>query len=179
MDFSRRTAIPYKFINSDVFDKDWAVISFYDVGDDENRVDYSGVCSRVMYIAIDDIDREELYDSGGSFDTFFPEANQTAEFIIDCYNRGLNIICQCEYGQGRSAGCAAAIREHYYHNGISVFSDYGCYPNLLIYHKILNALNHRQERVELHLHTNMSAAGVSSAESSVIAIQKKLLLENK
>ena len=148
--------------------KDWAVISFYDVGDDENRVDYSGVCSRVMYIAINDIDREELYDSGGSFDTFFPEANQTAEFIIDCYNRGLNIICQCEYGQGRSAGCAAAILKHYYHNGISVFSDYGCYPNLLIYHKILNALNHRQERVELHLHTNMSAAGVSSAEELIL-----------
>ena len=148
--------------------KDWAVISFYDVGDDENRVDYSGVCNRVMFIAIDDIDREELYDSGGSFDTFFPEANQTAEFIIDCYNSGLNIICQCEYGQGRSAGCAAAILEHYYHNGISVFSDYGCYPNLLIYHKILNALNHRQERVELHLHTNMSAAGVSSAEELIL-----------
>lgn len=148
--------------------KDWAVISFYDVGDDENRVDYSGVCNRVMFIAIDDIDREELYDSGGSFDTFFPEANQTAEFIIDCYNSGLNIICQCEYGQGRSAGCAAAILEHYYHNGISVFSDYGCYPNLLIYHKILNALNHRKERVELHLHTNMSAAGVSSAEELIL-----------
>lgn len=148
--------------------KDWAVISFYDVGDDENRVDYSGVCSRVMYIAIDDIDREELYDSGGSFDTFFPEANQTAGFIIDCYNRGLNIICQCEYGQSRSAGCAAAILEHYYHNGISIFSDYGCYPNLLIYHKILNALNHRKERVELHLHTNMSAAGVSSAEELIL-----------
>ena len=148
--------------------KDWAVISFYDVGDDENRVDYSGVCDRVLYIAIDDIDREELYDSGGSFDTFFPEANQTAEFIIDCYNKGLNIICQCEYGQGRSAGCAAAILEHYYHNGISVFSDYSCYPNLLIYHKILNALNHRQERVELHLHTNMSAAGVSSAEELIL-----------
>ena len=27
----------------------WAVISFYDVGDDENRVDYSGVCDRVLY----------------------------------------------------------------------------------------------------------------------------------
>lgn len=145
-----------------------AVISFYDVGDDENRVDYSGVCDRVMYIGIDDIDREELYDSGGSFDTFFPEANRTAQFIIDSYNSGLDIICQCEYGQGRSAGCAAAILEHYYHNGISVFSDYGCYPNLLIYHKLLNALNHRQERVELHLHTNMSAAGVSSAEELIV-----------
>ncbi len=147
--------------------KNWAVISFYDVGDDENRVDYSGVCYRVMYIGIDDIDREELYDSGGNFDTFFPEANQTAEFIIDCYNRGLDIICQCEYGQGRSACCAAAILEHYYHNGISVFSDYACYPNLLIYHKILNALNHRQERVELHLHTKMSAAGACSAEELI------------
>ena len=148
--------------------KDWSVISFYDVGDDENRVDYSGVCSRVMYIAIDDIDREELYDSGGSFDAFFPEANLAAEFIIDSYNSGLDIICQCEYGQGRSAGCSAAILEHYYHNGISVFSDYGCYPNLLIYHKILNALNHRKERVELHLHTNMSAEGVSSAEELIL-----------
>ncbi|MDY4588715.1 MAG: PHP domain-containing protein [Oscillospiraceae bacterium] len=131
-------------------------------------MDYSGVCDRVLYIGIDDIDREELYDSGGSFDTFFPEANRTAEFIIDSYNSGLDIICQCEYGQSRSAGCAAAILEHYYHNGISVFSDYGCYPNLLIYHKILNALNHRQERVELHLHTNMSAAGVSSAEELIL-----------
>lgn len=154
-------------ISAGISFKNCAVISFYDVGDDENRVDYSGVCDRVLYIGIGDIDREELYDSGGSFDTFFHEANRTAEFIIDCYNRGLNIICQCEYGQGRSAGCAAAILEHYYHNGISVFSDYGCYPNLLIYHKILNALNHRKERVELHLHTNMSAAGVSSAEALI------------
>lgn len=164
--YSRKTI--ENLISAGISFKNCAVISFYDVGDDENRVDYSGVCDRVLYIGIDDIDREELYDSGDSFDTFFPEANRTAEFIIDSYNSGLDIICQCEYGQSRSAGCAAAILEHYYHNGISVFSDYGCYPNLLIYHKILNALNHRQERVELHLHTNMSAAGVCSAEKLIV-----------
>lgn len=161
--YSRKTI--ENLISAGISFKNCAVISFYDVGDDENRVDYSGVCDRVLYIGIDDIDREELYDS---FDTFFPEANRTAEFIIDSYNSGLDIICQCEYGQSRSAGCAAAILEHYYHNGISVFSNYSCYPNLLIYHKILNALNHRQERVELHLHTNMSAAGVCSAEKLIV-----------
>ncbi|MEY8508840.1 hypothetical protein AALA78_11480 [Lachnospiraceae bacterium 42-17] len=48
----------------------------------------------------------------------------------------------CEYGQSRSAACASAILEHFYHNGISVFSDYRYYPNQMVFHKVFDALNH-------------------------------------
>ena len=64
-----------------------------------------------------------------------------AEFIRQAHDDGLDIICQCEYGQSRSAACAAAILEHYCKNGISVFADYRYYPNQLVYNKIKNALD--------------------------------------
>lgn len=52
--------------------------------------------------------------------------------------------------------------------GITVFTDYCRYPNRLVYRKILKALNHRKERVELHLHTNMSQMeGVSLADELI------------
>lgn len=150
------------------FYHNYAVISFCDRGTEPcDRVDYSDICSRVMYIEIDDLELGDLKEEGYTYDTFFPEANEAAEFIIDAYKNGMNIICQCEYGESRSAGCAAAILEHFYHNGITVFTDYRRYPNRLIYHKIIDALNHREERVELHMHTNMSQAGVSSVEKLI------------
>ncbi|MCM1166131.1 MAG: hypothetical protein NC299_14270 [Lachnospiraceae bacterium] len=58
----------------------------------------------------------------------------------------MNIICQCEYGQSRSAGCAAAILEHFSHAGISVFSDRDYYPNKLVYNKFLDALERCKEK---------------------------------
>ncbi|MBR1662997.1 MAG: hypothetical protein IJ696_01565 [Ruminococcus sp.] len=61
-------------------------------------------------------------------------------FIISAYTQGKNIICRCEYGQSRSAGCAAAILEYFCRNGISVFADYKYYPNQVVYHKIYDAL---------------------------------------
>lgn len=152
------------------FYQDLAVISFCDRGTEpQDRVDYSSICDCVMYIEIDDLDYGDLKEEGYTYDTFFPEANEAAEFIIDAYKNGMNIICQCEYGESRSAGCAAAILEHFYHMGITVFTDYRRYPNKLIYHKIIEALNHREERVELHLYTNMSqTGGVSSAEEIIL-----------
>lgn len=81
------------------FYQDLAVISFCDRGTEpRGRVDYSGVCSRVMYIEIDDLEIGDLKEEGYTYDTFFPEVNEAAEFIIDAYKNGMNIICQCEYG---------------------------------------------------------------------------------
>lgn len=50
------------------------------------------------------------------------------------------IICQCDYGQSRSAACAAAIIEYFEHRGISIFADYRYYPNQLVFNKIYEAL---------------------------------------
>lgn len=63
-----------------------------------------------------------------------------AKFIINAKKDGLNIICQCEYGESRSSGCAAAILEYFYKTGISVFADYRYYPNQVVYHKVYDAL---------------------------------------
>ncbi len=124
-----------------------AIISFHDpVGrgrrhlEDYEPIDFTGKCDRVMQIAIHDLDPEALSDFGLSVETYFPEADALAEFIYKAKEEGLDIICQCEYGQSRSAGCAAAILEHFEEKGIDIFADYRYYPNQLVYHKVYDAL---------------------------------------
>jgi len=94
-----------------------------------------------MHICIYDLDPSSLSDFGLSMKTYFPEADALASFIYKAKKDGLDIICQCEYGQSRSAGCAAAILQHFSKNGIEIFADYRYYPNQLIYNKMLEALN--------------------------------------
>ncbi len=127
------------------FPANTAVISFYDppskrTGEVFKPVDYKRKAERVFTIPIHDIDIEILEDYGLTFATYFPEVNRLAEYIRQAHKDGLDIICQCEYGQSRSAACAAAILEHYEQNGISVFADYRYYPNQLIFNKLKEAL---------------------------------------
>lgn len=135
-----------KLLKAD-FPSNTAVISFYDppskrTGEVFYPVDYLGKAERVFTISIHDIDIEILEDYGLTFDTYFPEANSLAEYIHQAYSDGLDIICQCEYGQSRSAACAAAILEHYEGNGISIFADYRYYPNQLVFNKLRDALQY-------------------------------------
>lgn len=123
-----------------------AVICFYDLPSKrcptgDVPVDYRNARCRVFSAALHDIDREVLPDFGLTYDTYFPEAGALAEFILDAVRDGLDIVCQCEYGQSRSAACAAAILEHFCHTGINVFADYRYYPNQMVYHKIKDALD--------------------------------------
>ena len=124
-----------------------AIISFHDPVErgrryqkDYKPIDFSGKCDRVMQIALHDLDPEALADFGLTVETYFPEADKLAEFIYKAREDGLDIICQCEYGQSRSAGCAAAILQRFEGRGIDVFVDYRYYPNQLVYHKIFDAL---------------------------------------
>ena len=126
-----------------------AVISFYDPRGsrsfraESEPVDYSRVCRRVFSLAVYDIDPEILEDYGLTYETYLPEADALAAFIAAAVDDGCHIICQCEYGQSRSAACAAAIREYYDKEGIVVFADYRYYPNPMIFNKILAALRAR------------------------------------
>ena len=129
------------------FPKNAAVISFYTPNKmrkiEDIKVDYSTVCDRVFYISVPDIDLACLADYGYTYDTYIEDAGGLAEFIYDAYSRDLDIICQCDYGQSRSAACAAAILEHFEKRGIEVFADYRYYPNQLVYHKVFDALEKR------------------------------------
>lgn len=126
--------------------KNTAVISFYDppnirTGQKSMPIDFSDKVNRLFAVAAYDIDIDILGDFGLTYETYFPEADRLADFIRRAYKDGLDLICQCEYGQSRSAACAAAILEHYEKNGISVFADYRYYPNQLLFNKIKNALD--------------------------------------
>ena len=133
-----------ELIEKSEFPPNTAVISFCDYGTHPSaRVNFNGVCNRIMYVEVDDLDLEDIDD----YDEFLPEAKEIAEFIIDAYNGGMNIICQCECGESRSAGCAAAIEEYFNRTGINVFKDYRYYPNKMIYNKIFDALNDLDKRV--------------------------------
>lgn len=132
-------------LNNKEFPENTVVISFYDTiphynGPDYQRVDYSDKTDKVFYVPLCDIDIEILSDYNLTYETYFPEVEELAKFVYDAVEKRYNIICQCEYGQSRSAGCAAAIREHFCNDGIKVFADYRYYPNQMVYHKVYNAL---------------------------------------
>ena len=124
---------------------DTAVICLYDPPSSRTPADYAPInydkkCSAEYSIAVHDIDIEVLPEYGLTYDTYLPEAKLLAFYIKTAVECNLDIVCQCEYGQSRSAACAAAIKEYYDHDGISIFADYRYYPNQLIFNKVLDAL---------------------------------------
>ena len=122
-----------------------AIISFYDplttrTPKGYSPVDFSGIDNPVMQIPLHDIDLEILGVYNLTYETYFPDAQAVAAFIYRAFESGMDILCQCEYGQSRSTACAAAIMEHFYGKGISIFADYRYYPNQLVFHKVMDAL---------------------------------------
>ena len=120
------------------------LIAFYDQQDDLPM--FSGKAEQVITLPIPDLDKEDLEEYGYTIDSYFTHADPVAEFIVKAVRDGLDIACVCEYGESRSAGCAAAIKEFYDGNGIEIFADERYYPNKIIYNKLLTALR-KQSKV--------------------------------
>ena len=126
------------------FPQNMAVISFYTPNNKregmQGSVDYSGLCNNVFFVGIPDIDIELLADYGYTYESYLAQTDELAKFIYEAKANGHDIICQCDYGQSRSAACAAAILQHFEGRGIDIFADFRYYPNQLVYHKIFDAL---------------------------------------
>jgi hypothetical protein len=90
---------------------------------------------------VPDIDLKYLAEYGFTHETYIAEGEALAEFIYAAYREGRDIICQCDFGQSRSAATATAILEHFERRGIDIFSNHDYYPNQLVYHKVLDALD--------------------------------------
>ena len=68
------------------------------------------------------------------------QAKKLACFFHTIRNSAQTIICQCEFGQSRSAAVAAAILEFIEHRGIDIFADYRYFPNKRVFKLTLEAL---------------------------------------
>ena len=110
-----------------------AVISFFDPDRCQTDkscapVDYRGKTERVLYVPLDD------------FQAALPEAKSIAAFVKCAEEDGWNVICQCESGQNRSAGCAAAILQYFYGKGYTVLENDAYFPDQMVYERVLEAL---------------------------------------
>lgn len=130
------------------FAPDTALISIGDFGKELPLLEYKP--AHILRMEFDDVTPSEIdYESSEryAFRLFSEEqANQIADFVY-CYweSRG-TLLCQCHYGQSRSAAVAAAIKEHFYHNGIEIFADEQeryC-PNVYVFRLTLRALRNRE-----------------------------------
>lgn len=70
------------------------------------------------------------------------QTQQMADFVLGLGNK-TTLICQCEHGQSRSAGVAAAVMEYDCRKGITVFADARYYPNKYVFRKLLHTLRIR------------------------------------
>lgn len=135
-----------------IISSDTVIISFCDPNQHNKLIIPNNsnwkINNNIFFIPIHDIDIEVLQDFGLTFESYFPQVEELADFIKTAVANDYNIICQCEYGQSRSAACAAAIKEYFEKSGIEIFSDYRYYPNQLIFNKLLDALKRKNKCVE-------------------------------
>ncbi len=113
------------------------IIGFYD--DEEPEFNAPGRHSHPFYYKVPDIWFDELEECGYTYESYWPEAEYVAHLLVNVKNTE-RVICTCEHGQSRSPGCAAAISDFFYRDGIKWFADEKYTPSKLVYRKMKEAL---------------------------------------
>lgn len=132
-----KRSILQKYLYSSNFNtKNTAVISFYGTG--EKQVNFN-VNPNVKYVKVN-IDDLRWVDEPSTWQK--EEFKLIVHMIKEWEAKGIieNIICECEAGVSRSAGCAAAISEYFNHNGINYFTNINYSPNVNVYNGIYKRL---------------------------------------
>lgn len=125
------------------FPANTALISVRDTDADAPKLQHKPLW--LLQLVFDDISLDELDAYKEKEYTLFNEqtAQQIADFIICHKDKAKTIICQCEYGQSRSAAIAAALAEFFWKSGINIFADERYFPNKLVFRLTLQALKKR------------------------------------
>ena len=130
------------------FASDTALISIGDFGTEMPCLEYKP--PHILRLEFDDVTPAEIdYESSGryAFRLFSQEqAERIADFVFRHWTAGGILLCQCHFGQSRSAAVAAAVQEHFFHNGIAIFADAQeryC-PNVYVFRLTLQALRDRE-----------------------------------
>ena len=132
-------AAAQKMLADNLFPARTAVICFTD---GKPPIDYAPVTDSVFCVDVPDVSLDDLTDCKYTVDDFAValRADDLAQFILDAQRVGYDFLCQCTYGESRSAAAAAAIREYFTHDGIQVFADYRYCPNQLVFNTVYDAL---------------------------------------
>ena len=130
------------------FAPDTALISIGDFGKELPLLEYKP--AHILRMEFDDVTPSEIDCESSeryAFRLFSEEqANQIADFVYRYWESRGTLLCQCHYGQSRSAAVAAARKEHFYHNEIVIFADEQeryC-PNVYVFRLTLRALRNRE-----------------------------------
>ena len=131
------------------FAAETALISIGDYGTEFPQLEHKP--PHILRLEFDDVTLSDIYESSGHYflRLFSAEqADQIAEFVYRHLKDCETLICQCHFGQSRSAAVAAAIKEHFYHNGIEIFADEQerYFPNLYVFRLTLKALRSREAK---------------------------------
>lgn len=141
------------------FDEKTAVISITDP--DNPEVEFENLPVHLLRQQFDDVSQElyedflgrkpgvrEMHELDKRFRMFsYQQAKTMAEFILRLPEEVDTIICQCEFGQSRSAAVAAAILEYLNRSGITIFAASGYYPNKLVYNRLYRTLRMCRSRM--------------------------------
>ena len=154
----RRTAL--QDLSLKPFEERVAVISITSVHNP--IVELKNMPQEILRLSFDDLDNDAVADQLGPNPTsehrkrieekYHMFSDEQAQQIAEFYNRVKGnvdtLICQCEYGQSRSAGVAAAIIEFTTGKGIRVFVDDRYFPNKFVFRKVYNTLKeYRNEKL--------------------------------